>query len=187
MFMRKSILSAISLVAMLFVLQPAAQAQVDLTLNPIGILFGGINVGADFGVSENFSIEATLGYGSNKILDVQGTNIPVIATGKYYFSPKQGADRFYADAFLRYMNRQWNYDDNTNQLDYTSNRFGIGFGVGYKVVSKGGFVFDVNLGGGRVLFEQNVFEGNGEQETVNWPDLIIQGKLGIGYRFGGKK
>jgi len=187
MFMRKSFLSVLSLVAMLFALQPVANAQVDLTLNPIGLLFGGVNVGADFGVSENFSIEATLGYGSNKILDVRGTNIPVIATGKYYFSPKQGADRFYADAFLRFMNRNWNYEDNTNKADYTSNRFGLGFGVGYKVVSKGGFVFDVNLGGGRVLFEKNVFQANDEQQPINWPDLIVQGKLGIGYRFGGKK
>lgn len=178
-----------ALVAMAFLsfFTQTANAQVDVSVNPVGLLFGDFSVGADFALSDNFSIEAAVGFGTNEIDDVKGTNIPVNVVGKYYFSPKHGADRFYIDAFLRYVNRQWNYDDGSNFADFTSNRFGLGFGIGYKVVSKGGFVFDIGFGAGRAIVDENTYEEGGQQEEIDWPELMLQGKLGIGYRFGGKK
>lgn len=164
------------------------QAQVDVSVNPIGLLFGDFSVGADFGIAENLSVELAVGIGTNKVAGVKGTNIPVNLVGKYYVSPKHGADRFYVDAFLRYVNRQWNYDDGSNFADYTSNRFGLGFGLGYKAVSRGGFVFDIGFGAGRALIDNNVYnDDTGNRETIDWPKIMFQGKLGIGYRFGGSK
>ncbi len=165
----------------------SAHAQVDVSINPIGLLFGDLSVGADFMIQEHFSIEAAVGFGTGKIDDIKGTNIPVNVVGKYYFSPKNGADRFYLDMFLRYVNRSWKYDDNSNFADFTSNRFGLGFGLGYKIVSNGGFVFDIGFGAGRSIVNNNTYEENGEQQDVDWPELMLQGKLGIGYRFGGSK
>ena len=179
---------ALTALAFLCSFAQTANAQVDVTVNPVGLLFGDLSVGADFTITEHFSAEVAVGFGTNKIDDVKGTNIPVNLLGKYYFSPKNGADRFYVDAFLRYVNRQWNYEDNSNYADFTSNRFGVGFGIGYKVVSNGGFVFDIGFGAGRAFVDDNKYEENGgEQQDVDWPELMLQGKLGIGYRFGGSK
>ncbi len=163
-----------------------AEAQVDLTINPVGALFGDFNVGADFALSNNFSVEAQVGIGTNKINDVKGFNIPVNVVGKYYLSPKRGADRFYVDAFLRFVNRNWNYEDGSAFVDYTSTRVGIGFGIGYKIVAAKGFVFDIGFGAGRALVTNNKYEDSaGNQEEIDWPDLMFIGKFGIGYRFGG--
>jgi hypothetical protein len=186
-FMKRSFLTAAILTAIFACTSRSAQAQVDLTVNPIGILFGDFSFGADFALADQFSIEAAIGFGSNAILDVKGNNVPVTAIGKYYFSPKNGADGFYADVFARYVYRQWNYTDNSGFADFTTNRFGLGFGAGYKVVSKGGFVFDVGLGAGRAILDKNVYsDSSGNREDLNWPDLMFQGKLAIGYRFGKK-
>ena len=165
-----------------------ANAQVDLTINPIGLLFGDFSIGADFALSNNFSIEPQIGFGTNKVSSVKGTNLGVNVLGKYYFNPKNGADRFYADAFLRFVNRNWNYDESSTFVDFTTTRVGLGFGLGYKVVSRGGFVFDIGFGAGRAFVDNNKYEdSNGNQEDIDWPSIMFQGKLGIGYRFGGSK
>ena len=165
-----------------------AAAQVDLTINPVGALFGDFNIGADFALSNNFSVEAQVGIGTNKINDVKGFNIPVNVVGKYYLSPKRGADRFYFDAFLRFVNRNWTYEDNSGFADYTSTRVGIGFGLGYKIVAAKGFVFDIGFGAGRALVTNNKYkDSSGTQAEIDWPDVMFIGKFGIGYRFGGDK
>lgn len=185
--MKNSLMPAVIFAIFFALSAEQAKAQVDLTANPIGILFGDFSVGADFALSEQFSIEAAVGFGSNSILDVKGANVPVTAIGKYYFSPKNGADGFYADVFARYVYRKWNYEDNSGFADFTTNRVGLGFGAGYKIVSTGGFVFDIGLGAGRAVVDKNVYEDStGNREDLNWPDLMFQGKLAIGYRFGGK-
>lgn len=164
------------------------QAQVDVTINPIGLLFGGINVGADFALSEEFSIEANIGYNADddNVLsaDARYTGIPVQAVAKYYFGPEKGADKFYGDVFLRYVNRSYKYEDNSNNADFNQARFGFGIGAGYKVVSKKNIVFDIGFGVGRVLVDNTTYkDSQGNQESFDFPDLIVNGKLGIGYRF----
>ncbi|MEZ4920214.1 MAG: DUF3575 domain-containing protein [Saprospiraceae bacterium] len=177
--MKKLILSCLVAFGCLFTVQTAT-AQVDVTLNPIGLLFGDLSAGADFAISENFSIEAAIGIGTNEIFDVKGTNIPINLVGKYYFGPNHGTDRFYLDLFLRYVNRQWKYDDNSGYSDFTSNRFGLGFGLGYKVVSKGGFVFDIGLGAGRAIVDKNKYEdSNGNREEIDWSKLMFQGSWAL--------
>lgn len=183
--MKKLLLPVLTVLC--FAVFQKAQAQVDVTINPIGLLFGDFSVGADFALSENLSVEPQIGFGTNKIGDVKGTNIGVNGVVKYYFSPNRGADRFYGDVFLRFINRSWNYDDNSTYANFTTTRFGLGFGLGYKVVSGGGFVFDIGLGAGRALVDKNKYEDGGVEEDISWTKLMFQGKLGIGYRFGGGK
>ncbi len=84
-----------------------SNAQVDLTVNPVGLLWGSVNAGADFGLTENISIEASIGYFSRKSGSYKYTAFPLTATGKYYFSPDKGCDKFYADIFLKYFT--WNF------------------------------------------------------------------------------
>ena len=177
-------------------------AQVDVTIDPVILLAADISMGVDFAVSENVSIEATFGYGfSDRSLSLDsdlfgggssssGTTIEkfsIDAVGKYYFSPKRGADGFYADLFLRNVNRTYDTTPESGDADVRWNRTSIGFGAGYKVVAAKGFVFDIGLGVGRSIAGNPVYVGEGEEWTVNLPDLMFQGKLGIGYRFGGGK
>ncbi len=163
-------------------------AQIDVTINPLALLFGNINVGADFALSEDFSIEGNIGYASSKSNlgsgDVKYTGIPVQAVGKYYFNPDKGADKFYGAAFLRYVSRGYKYDDNSSFADFSQSRFGAGIGVGYKTVSKSNIVFDFGFGVGRVIVDNTKYEDDqGNQEDFSLPGLIIDVKLGVGYRF----
>ena len=168
-------------------------AQVDVTINPIGALWGNIDLGVDFMVSDKFSAELTLGpnVGSRGISINNSPKfkyfaLPVTAFGKYYFNPRNGADRFYADAFLRFVPRSLKAEDNDNTYaDARQTRVGLGFGIGYKAVSDGGFVFDVGFGVGRTFVNSIDYIGDGIQEDINQPPIMVVGKLGIGYRFGG--
>ena len=56
-------------------------AQVDVTVNPIGLLFKDLSIGADFAVAENFSIEATLGFSSGKTNGTKYNGLPINVFG----------------------------------------------------------------------------------------------------------
>jgi len=88
--------------------------------------------------------------------------------------------------FLRYINRNYEYGETSILSDYQQTRMGGGFLFGHKIASNGGFIFDFNLGFGRAFMDNTEFtDPDGETSTIDWPDLMIVGKLGIGYRFGG--
>jgi len=165
-------------------------AQVDATVNPIGLLFGAISVGADFGLSDNLSLEGSLGIGNgdNGVTNLKYYNLPITVTGKYYLNPRKGADRFYVDAFTRFVTRGYTVNDSSAgniYAEYSQTRFGLGFGAGYKAVSKKGLVFDFNFGIGRAFIDKLSYKDNGDQYEVDWTNVMIVGKLGLGYRFGG--
>ena len=167
-----------------------AQAQVDATINPINLLFGTITVGADVILTDEFSVEAAIGYTSRRdnLLrgDAKYTGVPIQIVGKYYFNPDKGADKFYADVFLRYVNRNYRYDDDSSSFsDFNQSRFGAGLGFGYKIVSQSNIVFDIGFNIGRVIADNTKYaDSSGTREEFNFPGLIVGGKLGIGYRFG---
>lgn len=187
--MKKLLLPVLTVLC--FAVFQKAQAQVDVTVNPIGLLFGDLSVGADFALSESFSIEPTIGLGTGKWdeANFKWVNIPVTVFGKYYFNPNHGADRFYADAFLRFVSRKYTADGGTSSFsEYTQTRFGLGVGIGYKVVSGKGFVFDIGFGVGRALLDKYKYEDTSGTDTAqDIIDIMFAGKLGIGYRFGGGK
>lgn len=164
-----------------------ATAQVDVTLNPIELLYGDISAGADFAISENFSIEAAVGLSGGTLGSYDYRAIPVLGVAKYYFNPNHGSDRFYVDAFLKYVNRNMEPESDNTLATANWTRFGVGVGAGYKVVSAKGLVFDIGFGVGRALVDDLKYEADGEVGSVDeWPNLMINGKLGVGYRFGGK-
>ena len=172
-----------------------AEAQVDATISPLGLIISGnITVGADFVLSDNLSVEANVGYrtrtdnltvSGTSAADFRYTGIPVMAIGKYYFNPDNGADKFYVDAFLRYVNRSYKEQDVDTSVDnFTQSRFGAGVGLGYKIVSRSGVVFDFNFGAGRVFADNTTYENDNGQQPIDLPGIIITSKIGVGYRFG---
>lgn len=162
-----------------------AQAQVDVMVNPIGLLFGNLSASADFMLKDNFSVEGQIGVGFGDELGLDYFNLPITAYGKYYFNPDDGADKFYADVFLRFIARNYSAEDNSTTLaEYSQTRVGAGFGIGYKVVGQSGIVFDLGFGIGRAFIDNTSYESDGDRVEVDWPEIMFTGKLAIGYRFG---
>ncbi len=194
--MKTTKLIALAAVAVFIATASKVQAQVDVTTNPISLLFGNINAGADFRIKKNFSIEANAAYSRGDywgLVDSRET-VPVNLVGKYYFSPKHGADGFYVDAFTRFVNRniQATYNggdaNEPTTINFSRMQVGLGFGLGFKVVAPKGFVFDIGTGIGRALYSHDKIKVSEEDYKV--PELIrTMGyfKIGVGYRFGGDK
>ncbi|MFT4972079.1 MAG: hypothetical protein ACI9JY_001281, partial [Saprospiraceae bacterium] len=104
-----------------------------------------------------------------------------------YLNPKNGADRFYVNSFLRVVSKNFTHKSgNSEYAPYTRTRVGLGFGLGYKVVSSSGFIFDVGFGLGRAFVDNVNFKGPGTEDTVGSNNFMTMGKLAIGYRFGGR-
>jgi len=182
----------IALIALIWVCGFSARthAQVDVTFNPLGfLLFSDIHFGVDFGINKNVSLEGSVGYqfDSENNSNMKWRAIPATAAFKYYFVPKRGADRLYTDLFLQYASRYYTADEGGSQFaEYKRMRFGIGFGLGYKAVSRGGAVFDFGAGLSRALYDEIKFTRPGDEYKFVWPKLLVTLKLGIGYRFGHK-
>lgn len=170
-------------------------AQVDATLNPLRLIFGGVGVAADVVLSDNFSVELGLAYGSRTIsfFDVDSykyTNLPITLMGKYYFNPDDGGDGFYAGAFARFVNRTYEDIDDVETFDYgyKVTRIGLGITTGFKIVSNSGIVFDIGFGAGRALVDNRTLNDETQQDTItfdDWSKLMLITKLSLGYRFGG--
>jgi len=170
-------------------------AQVDATLNPLRLIFGSIGVSADIVLTENLSVEASLAYGKRSVRILgedlfKYSNFPITLVGKYYFNPDDGGDGFYSGLFARYVSRSYEDLDSDPSLDfgYSQTRIGIGITAGYKIVSKGGVVFDIGFGAGRALADTITYNDDTTQDlfTLNgWNRLMLITKLSLGYRFGG--
>ena len=182
-------------ITLLFILCASAfigTSQIDATINPIGLLFGNFSVGGDYIVNDNLSVELSAGFGGKSEDDeftgsYKYRNVGINAFGKYYFSPDNGGDKFYTGVFLRYINRNYEYENDGlfDNSDYKQSRIGGGFLTGYKVVSDGGFVFDINLGVGKAFSDNTEFsDSDGTETTIEWPTIMFTGKIGVGYRFG---
>jgi len=123
-------------------------AQVDVKINPIALLFTGVQVGADFSLQENSSIDAD-------IIIVDDVFYSTLA-GKYYFNPKIRSDGFHIGGFIAAGNEDIGV--------------GVGFLGGYKWLSNTGKVlFELGLGVGR---------GTGDAEFVGYGKLQVGYRFG---------
>lgn len=169
-------------------------AQVDVKVGPLGPLFGTLNVRSEFGLADNFGLEAIVGGSWNKINfnseneDLKNTTFRFGVNGRYYFNPSDiGLDKFYTGLYTRYSAGKAR-STAENADEYNTNRFSGGFLVGFKTFARNERLhFDFNLGFGRA-FVYNI-DGIGDAEPVdlsnipflNWdfPTTLV-----IGYRFG---
>ncbi|GAA5222381.1 DUF3575 domain-containing protein [Membranihabitans marinus] len=168
---------------MLMISLPAF-SQLDVSINPIGLLFKSIGVSAEKPVHENIGLEGTLNLNFNKYSvdgeDFNSNGFGLRALGKYYFNPDKGYDKFNAGAYLRMSN---------NSVKYTGDkvknfRLALGIYSGYKWVSKDNIIFELGLGVGRAL-TNNYKSDDTSFNAAEWPllNFDITGKLAIGYRF----
>lgn len=168
-------------------------AQVDVKVGPLGPLFGTLNLRSEFGLAENFGLEATVGGSWNKINfdegnDLKNSILRFGVNGRYYFNPSEVAlDKFYIGLYSRYSaGKARSTEENADE--YNTNRFSGGFLVGFKTFSRNQrLLFDFNLGFGRAFVYK--IKGIGNAEPVNLSDipfvnLDLPTTLAIGYRFG---
>ncbi len=182
--MKKRILT---LVAALF-LTTSMFAQFEVKVNPIGLLFGGISASGEYILSDNMGVEVSANLLSRKASflaeDAKLTGFGFGAAYKYYFSPEDGGDKFYANVYARYGGQKSKFDDGAGQ-QITANYsvVAVGFGVGYKWVADSGLLFELGLGAGRNLAQNwTLSDGTDNYDFPNW-GFDLTGKLAIGWRF----
>ncbi|MFK8006096.1 MAG: DUF3575 domain-containing protein [Saprospiraceae bacterium] len=165
-------------------------AQIELKINPIGLLFNSPDLSAEYIVNEDIGVEFGLGleYGTQALTDYDRSGFNVFVAGKYYFSPDDGADKFYAGAYLRPRSRKiTDNDDDGFDFGYKQSAFAAGVLIGYKWVGARGILFELALGGGRAFgdkFTWNDGDNSGEADGFG---VDFLGRLAVGYRFGGDK
>jgi len=167
-------------------------AQVDLKINPLGILFNRPEFSAEYLVNEDIGVEATIGivYGKN-VVDLDQSGYRLTLLGKYYFSPDDGNDKFYAGAYLGPRSRKItnSYEDFTGasvDSGYKVSAFAAGVVVGYKWVSARGILFELGFGAGRAFGEKLTWNDDDSSGDFDGFGFDVIGTLAVGYRFGGK-
>ena len=103
-------------------------AQTELKVSPLALLFGGLALSAEQQITPSFGLDADI----LAAVDGFGANL----SGKYYFDPNQGIDRFHIGIFAGGI---------------TDNGVGGGFLAGYKWVSSKRIVFEAGVGVGRTF------------------------------------
>jgi len=171
----------------------ACSAQTaEVKINPIGVLFGNIAVSGEYYVSENFGAELTVGivtgrYGLADVgtFEAKKSGFGVMGMGRYYFSPNDICDKFYAGVYVR----QRSFEISADEVDgeefsaWKRSFVAAGIGLGYKLVGDSGVLLDVGFGVGRTLSESN--EWTGDEEGLEFPSFGIDGysRIAIGYQF----
>jgi hypothetical protein len=170
------------------VVSATAQAQTEIKINPVGLLFKNVDLGVEFGVSKDIGIELRpfFNFGSFTVNDIKYKNsrIGAIVEGKYYFNTEKNIDKFYADIYMKYVGGKSAVSDNTSGVDVSYKRFAVGFGLGYKWVTSRNIVIEIGLGVGRAFVNEWTTE-NGTTDFSGFPLVNIDGtgKLAVGYRF----
>ena len=171
-----------------------ANAQIDVTVNPVGLLFSSFSGGVDLGFTEDMSAELLVSTNFNKYTiagsEYKNNGFGVGAIGKYYFGPKNGCDKWHVGPYVKFGTGTAKFTDTTTGTNVSSSikrvSLGVGLYGGYKVVSAKNIVFDIGFGMGRNFINKWSWE-DGSTSTTDLPflDYDFIGKLAVGYRFGG--
>ncbi|MCB0522875.1 MAG: hypothetical protein R3A50_01935 [Saprospiraceae bacterium] len=124
-------------------------AQAEVKISPVALLFEVVAISVETPVADNFGLDGDI------ITSFYG-GFYANLSGKYYFNPKTRIDGFHIGAFLG---------------GGTDTGVGLGFLLGYKLLSRNNVVFEVGAGVGRGIEDS----------------ILGYGKLHVGYRFGERK
>lgn len=160
---------------------PRDTAKQELSINAFNlVVFGIIDLSYERIISENstWAVEAFYHPTKDDYLD-DAYYKELSLTGKYkHFFSSSYARGFYVHAFGMLSNGEYDegyyYDGETQEYFYETNDytdFALGFGLGGKFVSKGGFLLDLSAGVGRNLLNDKS------------PQVVGQFMVNLGYRF----
>ena len=168
----------------------SSTAQLDVSAHPFNIIGEQALVGIDFSLSDHFSVELLTGLGFKNRADYNSTSIPADFLAKYYFTPEERADKFYAAALL-HLRQEFNQNDNRYIRGYDYTEVGAGLVLGYKIVSSHGIIMEMSFGLARNFVNQMNQKSIDEGVDIFFEDLreeeiYLHVRFGLGYRFGGK-
>ena len=167
--MKKSFLVLIAILIFSF----QSNAQIEVSTNPIGLLFNTYIISVDYHTTPNWSFGGEMGINT---ANSKRTASAYYANAKHYFNPFSDAKMFYVGMFLG------SHSIESNILGGIENRmintYGGGFMLGYKLVSRKSFIVDVGGGLGRG-FSNKVLNAVGTYEIS-----LFYFRANVGYRFG---
>jgi len=102
-----------------FAISNTTIAQIELKINPLGLLFNSPDIVGEYLVNEDIGVELGIGlaYGSSTFdlgEDLKRSGFSSLAAGKYYFNPDDGCDKFYAGIYLRPRTLTFKDNDDTD-------------------------------------------------------------------------
>lgn len=119
--------------------------------------------------------------------EVERSDYRLRLTGKYYFKPQMGGDRFYAGAYLAPRSLKLSGSEDAFGYDpgYKKSAISLGFVIGYKWVFANVFVFEVGVGGGHALVSKvKVNDPDSNPLTIERYGFDSIGVLALGFRLG---
>jgi hypothetical protein len=158
----------------------------ELKINAVMLIAGAFEVTYERLLDDESGVGIALFTSFDNDIDVKFSATPYY---RFYFGKKPAAG-FFAEGFgmlNTYVMQGYNlYDYNTgtyinNSHDKNVTDFALGFGIGGKWVTKKGFVFELNAGVGRNLF--NSSNDNNDNFYEEDYQIIGRGGFSIGYRF----
>jgi hypothetical protein len=188
--MKKKFFSTLALAVFI---ATASFAQFEVKINPVGLLWGGVTASGEVVFADNMGAELTLGLANTGVNiftdgDTQLNGFKATGAFKYYFSPIEGGDGFYAGPYLKYRLLSGKYDSElTNQSESVDwNKVAVGLLAGYKWVAESGLLFEISAGAGR-SFVSNISSSEDDESydfsSIPFLNIDLVGKLAVGYRF----
>ncbi len=151
------------------------QKNNEIKINLIAPLLGAVEAGYERHLNRHSSlgISAFFVYDDTKNEDM---NYYVSPYYRYYFGKKY-ASGFFAEGFGMFTSTDGKKIYSADRLTFTENKevsdVALGAGLGYKLVTKKGLVFEANAGYGKLLFNADKTDH----------DVVAKFGLNIGYRF----
>ena len=190
--MKKRVIVAMTI---FMVVAASASAQVEVKINPIGLLFGSISGSVEGLLGERgiIGVEAMAGYKfpmeNSLFAENVGKSTGFEASGlvKLYFNPDLGGDGYYFFPYVQYVNYNVDFnEDPYGDVEINYNAFGAGIGGGWKFVGEEGLLIDIGAGIGR-NFTENYDIDNSEYEDEEDGEIFLPfnflARVSIGYRF----
>jgi len=177
-----------------------SEAQHDIKLNMLGVVFGNYGVNYEYVISPEMSAGGAVNYYlfKTKTTGFSGEDNENKYVGfnfapefRFYFNPDDDAEGMYVGAYLKYRSATsdgWSYvDAQGNFAETTRSTNGLAFGIlgGKKWVADAGFIFETYFGIGKYL-TNNVKFGSSEYETYwdQYPTFEVTGLSAIDVRLG---
>ncbi len=173
-----------------------SNAQVEIKVNPVGLIFSQPDVSLEFVVKEKIGIELSniFVYGNVPLsglllggpeFRLSKSGYRIRFSGKYYFSPKVRGAGAYAGAYFGPRNLLVSGDRSAYGFDpgYKLSAFSVGLLGGYKHIFESGLLIDLQVGLGYGFNSTLIL--NDSNNTNEIAVIGVEGirAVSIGYRF----
>lgn len=158
----------------------------DLKLNVGGLLAKTPGLFYEYGINPNHGVGAGINHSwLNVKVDGQRYNFrntTFVADYRYYFIPRQDADRLFVGAYGKAGSGKISSEEDPETAKV--NKMALGLSAGWKVVGAGGFIFEFYAGGGKT-FLTSTSVANEDLDKAIKAIPLVDFRLGItvGYRF----